>query len=198
MSIRHSYSGDTERIIHELAKETRLTQLQQKGLFLHLLQRDGSLESAAEHAHLQFSNNVHQAKKTKKKLESVKSLRKKTDILKSGCYERDRYVPFKGREISDRDKDNLIFKLAYGCPRPDTPDTEEVFKTSKTRENEKKHKPRREELFDEITERLEFLDEMNMVSSQHHKRDYISIVKQEIAAKVKELEVLEKSKFVNI
>ena len=68
MSIRHSYSGDTERIIHELAKETRLTQLQQKGLFLHLLQRDGSLESAAEHAHLQFSNNVHQAKKTKKKL----------------------------------------------------------------------------------------------------------------------------------
>ena len=99
MSVRHSYSSDAERIIQELAKETQLTQLQQKGLFLHLLQRDKTLANDAEQTHPELSGNVYQTKKTKKKLESVKSLRKKTDILKSGCYERDRYVPFKGREI---------------------------------------------------------------------------------------------------
>ena len=44
MSVRHSYSEETARIIRELAKETDLTQLQKKGLFLHLLDKNKSFK----------------------------------------------------------------------------------------------------------------------------------------------------------
>ena len=186
MSSRHSYSTETEKIVRDLAKETQLTQLQKKGLFLHLLDRNNSLMQ--KHANRNGLENS-EYKRKRNKVEMVGCLRKHSEIVKSGCYERDTFVPYKGKEISERDKESFIFKLAYGCPRPDTPDMKDVYKHSKPI---KISKPRKEELYNEISDRLEFLEEMKQVSSKHCDKGYVSIVKQEIAIKLKELEELDK------
>ena len=198
MSIKHSYSIETENIIKKLAKETQLTQLQKKGLFLHLLDKDTPFLKGTENVLQSDPDNIYY-KKTRKKLLSVGCLRKKNAIVQSGCYERDTFVPFKGKEISERDKESFIFKLAYGCARPDTPDIKEIYKHSKSHKTSKYGitKSRKEELSDEISDRMKFLDEMKKVSSQHYDKGYIPIVKQEIALKVKELEDLEKCEDIN-
>jgi len=59
----------------------------------------------------------------------------------------------------------------------------------------KKSKSRKEELYDEISDRLKFLEEMKTVSSKQYDKSYVPVVKQEIALKLKELEDLEKSSF---
>ena len=120
----------------------------------------------------------------------VGSLRKKDAIVQSGCYKRDNFIPFKGKQISERDKDSFIFKLAYGCPRPDTPEMKDVFQLVKPNQNTSKD--RKEELHDEISDRMVFLEEMKRVSSKHYDKSYVPIVKQEIALKLKELEDLDK------
>ena len=193
MSIRHSYSIDTENIIKELAKETELTQLQKKGLFLHLLNKDKPFLKETDNVLQNGRDNIYH-KKARKKMQSVGCLRKKNAIVQSGCYERDTFVPFKGKEISERDKESFIFKLAYGCPRPNTPDMEEIYKHSKSDKTSKYaiNKSRKDELYDEVSDRLKFLDDMKNVSSQHYDKGYIPIVKQEIALKLKELEDLER------
>ena len=191
MSVRHSYSEETARIIRQLAKETDLTQLQKKGLFLHLLDKNKSFKYGQNE---NGTNQEHSQnrKKPKTKMNMVGCLRKQTDIVQSGCYERDNFVPCKGKEISERDKESFIFKLAYGCPRPDTPDMKDVYQHSKP---VKKSKSRKEELHDEISDRLKFLEEMKTVSSKQYDKSYVPVVKQEIALKLKELEDLEKSSF---
>ena len=186
MSARHSYSSDTERVIRELAKETQLTQLQKKGLFLHLLDKNKSLI----HEDAFYDTIEEQKPKRKKDLNMVGKLRKQSDIVQSGCYERDNYVPLKGKQISERDKDSFIFKLAYGCPRPDTPEMKDVYRLAKP--NEKYSKDRKQELHDEISDRMVFLEEMKRVSSKTYDKSYVPIVKQEIALKLKELEELDK------
>ena len=120
----------------------------------------------------------------------VGKLRKQSDIVQTGCYERDNYVPLKGKQISERDKESFIFKLAYGCPRPDTPEMKDVYRLANP--NPKFAKDRKEELHDEISDRMAFLEEMKRVSSKHYDKSYVSIVKQEIALKLKELEELDK------
>ena len=188
MSIRHSYSSDTERVIRELAKESQLTQLQKKGLFLHLLDKNKSLiHKDAYHDH---EANEERKQKRNKDFNMVGKLRKQSDIVQSGCYERDNFVPYKGKEISERDKESFIFKLAYGCPRPDTPEMKDVFQLANP--NKSTSKDRKEELHDEISDRMVFLEEMKRVSSKHYDKSYVPIVKQEIALKLKELEELDK------
>ena len=188
MSVRHSYSSDTARVIQELAKETQLTQLQKKGLFLHLLDKNKSLfhkDAAYNHA-----ASEEQKSRKRKDLNTVGKLRKQSDIVQSGCYERDNYIPLKGKEISERDKEGFIFKLAYGCPRPDTPEMKDVYKLANPSQNISKD--RKQELYDEISDRMTFLEDMKRVSSKHYDKSYVPIVKQEIALKLKELEELHK------
>ena len=190
MSSRNSYSTETEKVIRQLAKETKLTQLQKKGLFLHLLDKNRPVL----HGHGSHNNNngtqyYEEQKRKRNKMQMVGCLRKQEDIVQSGCYERDTFVPYKGKEISERDKESFIFKLAYGCPRPDTPDMKDVYKQSRPM---KMSKSRKEELYGEISDRLEFLEEMKQVSLKHYDKSYVPIVKQEIALKLKELEELEK------
>ena len=190
MSKKDSYSAETEKVIRKLAKETKLTQLQKKGLFLHLLDKN------IPFAHcdgLNDSNNGRQyfekQKRKRNQMKMVGCLRKQEDIVQSGCYERDTFVPYKGKEISERDKESFIFKLAYGCPRPDTPDMKDVYKQSRPLTMSKS---RKEELYGEISDRLEFLEEMKQVALKNYDKSYIPIVKQEIALKLKELEEFEK------
>ena len=188
MSVRNSYSSDTERVVRELAKETQLTQLQKKGLFLHLLDKNKSL--IHKDAFYDHNANEEQKPKRKKDLNMVGKLRKQSDIVQTGCYERDNYVPLKGKEISERDKESFIFKLAYGCPRPDTPEMKDVYRLANP--SQKFTKDRREELHDEISDRMIFLEDMKRVSSKHYDKSYVPIVNQEIALKLKELEELDK------
>ena len=200
MSVIHSYSTETEKIIKELAKETQLTQLQKKGLFLHLLNKEESFISKSESVLPNHSETPYHKKKRKKLQAVVGSLRKKDAIVQSGCYERDNFIPFKGKQISERDKDSFIFKLAYGCPRPDTPDMKEIHKLCKYHKTSSSgsNKSRKEELLDEISDRMKFLDEMQKVSSQHYDKGYIPVIKQEIALKLKELQELEKCNNINL
>ena len=190
MSSRNSYSTDTEKVIRQLAKETQLTQLQKKGLFLHLLDKNQPLLHGNRP---QENNNGTQYKEEQKrkrnKMQMVGCLRKQEAIVQSGCYERTTFVPYKGKEISERDKDSFIFKLAYGCARPDTPDMKDVFNQSKPM---KTSKSRKDELYGEISDRLKFLEEMKQVTLKHYDKSYVPIVKQEIALKLKELEEFEK------
>ncbi len=85
-------------------------------------------------------------------LNAVRSLRKKEAIVESGAYDRDIVAPPKGKgnrkkiqfkfhilkifglEIGEKDKDELIHRMAYGCPPSKTPDVDEVMR--------KRRKPR--------------------------------------------------------
>ena len=189
MSVGHSYSTETEKVIRQLAKETELTQLQKKGLFLHLLDKNKSLTHEGTKP---YSAGDNKTKKVRNKFQMVGCLRKHCDIVESGCYQRDTFVPYKGKEISERDKENFIFKLAYGCPRPDTPDMKDVYNQTKPATM---LKSRKDELYDEISDRLHFLEEMKKASLKNYDNSYVPVVKQEIAFKLKELEVLEKSQY---
>ena len=76
----------------ELASESRLSMLQFRGLFEHLNPNSRNRKTDS-------TSTVTSTKKKKKRisLDSLASLRKKADIIKSGSYERDTFVPPKGK-----------------------------------------------------------------------------------------------------
>ena len=76
MSVIHSYSTETEKIIKELAKETQLTQLQKKGLFLHLLNKEESFMSKTESVLPNHSETPYHKKERKKFEQKIWTLMK--------------------------------------------------------------------------------------------------------------------------
>ena len=97
-----------------------------------------------------FQGNQNQCRPKKSQLDSVASLRKQAAIIESGAYSRDTIAPPKGRgkmntsecmagktriivssEITDRQKDELIHQMAYGCPPPNNDYEDAVLKKKK-------------------------------------------------------------------
>ena len=83
-------------IFLELASESRLSMLQFRGLFEHL-NPNSSHHHRTSDSLTTSTTTTNKKKKKRIPLECLAALRKKEDIIKSGSYERDTFVPPKGK-----------------------------------------------------------------------------------------------------
>jgi len=186
-AIKHIGYDDSSKA---LAQESNLSSLKKRGLYAHLMKTDVSSSNSANKK-IEDSPKRHSAG-YKIRLNQLKALRKKEDIVSNGLYQRDTYIPPKSKGISESDKEDLIYRFAFGCDRPKTPEMTEKIKSSEPVRGGPSDS-RKNQLVQEISERMEFLEAMKGMTKDHRGggNNYQDIVKQEIAAKLKELKSYE-------
>eukprot|EP00093_Oithona_nana_P013629 13629.XXX_383054_383939_1 [CDS] Oithona nana genome sequencing. len=120
--LSQNLSEETKGLLKELADERGLSVVKRKGLLEHLMRTSsqGELGNSPQRSRSGM-------RRSKTQLDSLTALRKKDQIIQSGAYERSPAAPPKGREISDKEKEKLIYQMAYRCDPPEMSNLEDML-----------------------------------------------------------------------
>ncbi|XP_034247643.1 UPF0193 protein EVG1 [Thrips palmi] len=187
---RATYSPETHQLLKVLMAESRLTMLQRKQLGASLRQGD-SLPAQPQPAHcpssLPRANNPFEANNPFR----LGCRRLRDTILSSGAYERDRFVPAHPRIDKDGEKRTFQDKMSFGRVMPPSPRNKKSKFRRPSSPPAQAEMDRFDELVQEVNERVQFLKEMEDLGQAHK---YYPIIQQEIAAKVREMERIDKER----
>ena len=184
-------SQETKNILSEICAASHISTARSRHIFNYLsagakneLEHFVDPSSAVETRCRSSGPKVVKASNT-----DVPRRRKKSDIEASGSYKRDEYRPPKRKEISVKDKEALLFRMAYGRDIPSLPDVAEILHKRAAHhgsaKDEASQAQRFEELREEVSDRKAFLEEARLLGISGR---YEAVVNCEIAQKIKEME----------
>ena len=186
-------SQETKNILSEICAASHISTARSRHIFNYLsagakneLEHFVDPSSAVESRCRSSGPKVVKASNT-----DVPRRRKKSDIEASGFYRRDEYRPPKKKEIGEKDKEALLFRMAYGRDPPSLPDVAEILHKRAAQQHrgsakeEASQAQRFEELREEVSERKAFMEEARLLGISGR---YEAVVNCEIAQKIKEME----------
>ncbi|XP_014472357.1 PREDICTED: UPF0193 protein EVG1 homolog [Dinoponera quadriceps] len=185
---RAKYSEDTRNLIKLLMEESKLTMLQRKTI-QEAVDKGESLPPSIDRKKTKDADN-----KTSEhycvKAPSAWRRRSQDTIISSGAYEREQFRRTAPLPNKDKQKRHLACMMAFGKDIPETPHGPKIL-----------HRARREppaipegvdplnELVEAIQERMDFLNDMESLGME---KKYQPIIQQEIAQKIRLLELMDK------
>ncbi|XP_067005620.1 UPF0193 protein EVG1 homolog [Anabrus simplex] len=185
---RPEYSKETQELLKVLMEESKLTILQRKVLQSSI--KNG--ESLPLFPSENVKNLPQSAESNLAGCTITSSFKKRTkeDIIRSGAYEREKFIP--PLPIVDKTKEKIKLQslMAYGKVLPPTPCIRGQRRPQKPME-QVNDSDRFEELVGEVRERIEFLLDMRNLGQE---KKYRPIIQQEIAAKVRQMEAIDKER----
>ncbi|KAL3876289.1 hypothetical protein ACJMK2_034154 [Sinanodonta woodiana] len=188
-SPKTTYSPETQQLLKEMMKESRLTSTQQRNLEKSLRSGD-SLPLNCPPANYVKKQPTHAAPLPKvlnpKNYHSA-GLRKREAIEASGAYERPDYNPGSSylARNSEKEKEKLANRMAFGT------DIEPRRARPKPKPVEEKVIDRFDEIEEEIAERRNFLKDMENLGQGSK---YRPIIETEISGLIREMELIDKKR----
>ncbi|XP_041363230.1 UPF0193 protein EVG1 homolog [Gigantopelta aegis] len=189
-----TYSKQTHDLLKEMMKESKLTNFQQRHLEKTL--RSGS--TLPSEVAPTSSARPKQPRPVQKQGKVIKlstysgGLRTRDTMERQGAFEKPEYLPPQGPTRSAREKEKLANIMAYGEDNPN------VYK-KKVRERveprEENETDRFEELQKEIEDRREFMKKMVKLGKA---KDYQHMIDTEISQKIREMEVIDKKRTMEL
>ncbi|KAK3586063.1 hypothetical protein CHS0354_033185 [Potamilus streckersoni] len=185
-----TYSQETQQLLKEMMKESRLTSTQQRNLEKSLCSGD-SLPlhcPPANYVKKQPTQAAPLPKVLNPKNYHSAGLRKRETIEASGAYERPDYTPGSSylARNSEKEKEKLANRMAFGT------DIEPRKARHKPRPAvEEKEIDRFDEIQEEIAERKNFLKEMENLGQGSK---YRPIIETEISGLIREMELIDKKR----
>ncbi|XP_011498305.1 PREDICTED: UPF0193 protein EVG1 [Ceratosolen solmsi marchali] len=184
-----SYSEETKNLIKVLMEESKLTMMQRKTIQDAMNRGDSLPPPTPIPKKEKQSNNIQVT------YPSVWKRRSRDMILNSGAYEREQFRRTEPLPNKEKQKRHLACMMAYGKDMPATPREQGIMpKPRRLPQLNNKDDPVKD-IVQGIQERIEFLQDMECLGLG---KKYKSIMHQEIAQKIRELETMEKSKSLEI
>ncbi|KAK3907951.1 UPF0193 protein EVG1 [Frankliniella fusca] len=187
---RATYSPETHQLLRVLMAESRLTMLQRKQLGDSL--REGrSLPAQPPTAHAPASLPRAPVDGPPAGAFRLGCRRLQDAIVSSGAYERERFVPAHPRIDKEKEKRSFQDKMSFGKEMPPSPRSKKGKVWRSSSQETGPDIDRFDELVHEVNERVQFLKDMEALGQGHK---YYPIIQQEIAAKVREMERIDKER----
>ncbi|XP_046405110.1 UPF0193 protein EVG1-like [Ischnura elegans] len=179
------YSPETHNLLRVMMDECKLTFLQKRQLGHSIARGEAlpSIKQASSHSAVPQSKVME--------LKPAASRRRTRDsIQKMGAYEREKFIPKHPRVNKDEEKSKLQNLMAYGKEIPQIPVGQRIWrrKAAELPENI----DRFDELIEEVTDRRQFLNEMEALG---HGKKYHQLIQAEITMKLKEMQELDIDRF---
>ncbi|XP_075230411.1 UPF0193 protein EVG1 homolog [Lycorma delicatula] len=179
------YSKETQKLVKQLLDESKLS-IVQKAAIGKLVKNGDPLPDMVIRSDRKVKNIP-----LKQKLKSFVK-RSQFSIIQSGAYEREKYKPVNNKAPSNLEKARLQSLMAYGIDIPINND--DVVRTKKCLDENEEMTT--QEIYDglvsEIEERAQFLEDMKELGEG---KKYNLIIKNEIAQKLQQLEMLDRDRF---
>lgn len=179
------YSKETQQYVQKLLNESKLSIIQRSNVENIIKNGDPLPSPSKTETKIKLISTATKPKSSKR--------RSQDQIIRSGAYEREKFISIQNKVPYDKEKSRLQSLMAYGKEKPS-----EDFKKQKMEEIEETEivEPTKEEIFEnlivEIEEREQFLEEMEELGED---KKYKNIIENEIACKMKQLEMLDKKRF---
>ncbi|XP_014666459.1 PREDICTED: UPF0193 protein EVG1-like isoform X1 [Priapulus caudatus] len=177
-----TYSQGTQRLLKVMMEESKLNSLLQ----LHLTKTIKNGDSLPITCVLRDEKPKHREKVTISRQPHIQrpTYRTKEQIVQSGAYERDPYIPERYLASSAKEKERLQNLMTYGQDSIPQSAPKPVIEPQLGND-------RFEELEEEIKERREFLEDMQHLGQRSK---YSAAINAEISMKIREMEVLDKKR----
>ncbi|XP_053493277.1 UPF0193 protein EVG1 isoform X3 [Ictalurus furcatus] len=182
---RFKYSKDTQELMQVMMQESRLTNFQQRQINKQL--KKGGVLPLSCNPTSSTAPAEPQLRVSKGPVLSSRPQRRSAEKCCAGdSYTRERFRPSITRDL-EKEKRRLQNILATGHEemQPSPSHTRPANRTEDT------EKDRFQEVLDEIEERRQFLDEMNALGRG---RQYHHIINTEISQKIRELELIDRTR----
>ncbi|XP_013393041.1 UPF0193 protein EVG1 [Lingula anatina] len=185
-----SYSQETQQLLKQMMKESKLTNFQQRELSNKV--RSGETLPVTCNPTSSAKPRQPKAKPPPQKVVNPRSagggIRLKETIESTGAYERPDYQPAHIKPVTEKDKERLANIMAYG-EDVQPPSVENIVRRMDP--SPEPEIDRFQELQDEIEERKRFLDDMDAIGQGHK---YRAIISTEISQKIREMELIDQKK----
>ncbi|RNA12546.1 UPF0193 EVG1-like [Brachionus plicatilis] len=193
-STRPNISNETQNLIKVMMQESKLTNFQKRTLGDHMKTGKSLPTKVGPTSMIKEKRPEKQPKQEKKIVDPREckiGLRQYEDIVKSGAYDKSDFKPTIRKPITDEDKEKLSKIMAYGKDASNWPKIKSVPDYDEDIYESEPEKDRFDELQEEIQERAEFLDAMTKLGKR---KQYQAIIMTEISQKIREMELLDKSR----
>lgn len=190
-SQRPTVSNETQNLLKTMMQESKLTNFQQRTLNSNI-KSGQSLPRNVAPTHTIVNKRTPQPKAESKRIDPRRSdwvgTRKLDEIVDSGAYEKSDYKPVMRKAMTDQDKEHLGKIMAYGKDAVNWPKQKVEIDYDI---EEPEEIDRFDELKSEVNERVEFLDSMSKLG---RRKEYQTIIMTEISQKIREMELLDKTR----
>ncbi|XP_064643366.1 UPF0193 protein EVG1 homolog [Lineus longissimus] len=188
-----NYSKETQNLLKEMMKESKLTNFQQREL-QSKMKTGQSLPTKCGPTFTEKTKEPVVVKAPSKKINPKTysgGIRSKDTIEDSGAYERPEYNPPVKPGYSKREKERLTYIMQYGHDLPPIDKSKLGKKKKEQEEKTQEEKERFDEILAEIDERRAFMDQMERLGQADKHRQ---VVDTEISQLIREMEVIDKKK----
>ncbi|GFO23384.1 upf0193 protein evg1-like [Plakobranchus ocellatus] len=188
------YSKQTHDLLKDMMRESKLTTFQQRHLE-KTLRGGGQLPARVPPTTSKLDHRKAKAQAPQPKVLNPKvysgGVRSKNTMERMGAFEKPEYIPPRGVTRSAREKEKLANIMAYGEDQPRIP-----MKNIRVRLEPLSPLPDRfDELQKEIKDRQDFLKEMESIGKGEQ---YRVIIATEISQKVREMELIDKKRSLEL
>ncbi|XP_071444406.1 UPF0193 protein EVG1 homolog [Hetaerina americana] len=179
------YSPETHNLLRVMMDECKLTFLQKKQLDYSITRGEAlpSVKQTLSHSAVSRHKAVDLKTTTARR-------RTRDSIQKTGAYEREKFIPKHPKVDNEVEKSKLQNIMAYGKEIPQIPVGQRIWRRKAAELSE--NIDRFDELIEEVTDRRQFLNEMEALG---HGKKYQQLIQAEISMKLKEMQTLDIERF---